>query len=68
MEPKLLTVVETEDYRELHPDDMNVVAGGHAKTTHYQIAGVSLTMYCDEYRATWSVWGGREQSYEYPSM
>ena len=65
MESKLLAVVETEDYRELHPGDINLVSGGHAKITHYQIAGVDLTINCGEYRATWSVWGGPEQSFQY---
>jgi hypothetical protein len=62
MEPKLLPVVETPEYRELQADDLNLVSGG--KNAHLQIAGfVFLNINWEEGLADWVVGSGPLQTY-----
>lgn len=67
MEPKLLTEVESAEYRDLRADDLNLVAGGR-ENGHYQIAGVSLDINWDQGSASWSIWGGIKGAIWGPGM
>ena len=57
MEQKLLTEVESADYRELRADDLSLVSGGR-DPGHYQLPGFDLDINWNQQSATWAFWQG----------